>query len=134
MALAVTAYRQVGYWQDNVTLWSHTLEVTDGNFLAENNLGKMLLSQGHLEEGVAHFYKAAEIYPSDPVSNLNIGLYEQKRGNWNAAIARYKITVSVTRDNELKIAALRNMATAYRSLGDSANAEQSMEEAARLRH
>jgi tetratricopeptide (TPR) repeat protein len=133
LCLGIASYRQLGYWQDNVTLWSHALDVTSGNFLAENNLGKALLTEGKLEEGVAHFYKAAALYPDDPVSNLNIGIYEQKRGNCSAAIERYKKTVSITQDNQLKAAALVNMATCYRQLGDTIDALQSEDAAARAR-
>jgi len=133
LCLGIVSYRQVGYWQNNVTLWSHALDVTSGNFLAENNLGKALLTEGKVEDGVAHFYKAAAIYPDDPVSNLNIGIYEQTRGNFSVAIARYKKTVAVTRDNQLKAAAFMNMATCYRLLGDSVNAQQSEKAAAETR-
>lgn len=132
LALGLIAYRQLGYWRDNVTLWSHALAVTDGNFLAENNLGKALLADGRTEEGVAHFYKAVAIYPDDPVGNMNIGLYEQKRGNLFAAIERYKKTVTLTRDPELKAGAYSNMAACYRQLGDVGAAQQSQDEAARL--
>jgi len=129
LALGITASRQLGYWKDNVTLWSHALAVTEGNFLAENNLGRALLQQGQVEEGVAHFYRAAAIYPADPVSNFNIGAYQQKRGNYPAAIERYNKTLSITRDPELRKAALRNMAAAYRQLGDFAQAQQSLDAA-----
>ncbi len=132
LALGLIAYRQLGYWRDNVTLWSHALAVTDGNFLAENNLGKALLADGRTEEGVAHFYKAVAIYPDDPVGNMNIGLYEQKRGSLFAAIERYKKTVTLTRDPELKAGAYSNMAACYRQLGDAGAAQQSQDEAARL--
>ena len=120
LSLWLVSYRQLGYWQDNVTLWSHALAVTEGNFLAENNLGRALIQQGHAAEGVAHFYKAAEIYPDDPVSNFNIGLYEQQRGNYPAAIARFQKTLSVTRDPELRGAALKSMAAASSRLSDTA--------------
>jgi hypothetical protein len=133
LALGVASYRQLGYWQDNVTLWSHAIDVTSGNFLAENNLGKALLTEGQAQQGVAHFFRAAEIYPDDPVSNLNIGIYEQTQGNYPAAIERYKKTVSITRDTQLKAAALNNMATCYRRMGDFASAEQSERAAAQVR-
>lgn len=132
LALGLVAYRQLGYWRDNVTLWSHALAVTQGNFLAENNLGKALLADGRADEGVAHFYKAVAIYPDDPVGNMNIGIYEQKRGNYFAAIEHYKKTVNLTRDPELKAGAYSNMAACYRQLGDVAAAQQSQDEAARL--
>ena len=133
IALAVVGYRQIGFWQDNVTLWTHAIEVTKGNFLAENNLGKALLTDGRTAEGVAHFYRAAEIYPDDPVSNLNIGIYEQKQGNYPAAIERYKKTVSITRDNQLKAAALVNMASCYRRLGNDGAAQQCEQQAAEIK-
>jgi len=124
LALTIVSYRQIGYWRDNVTLWSHALEVTQGNFLAENNLGRALLQQGRTKEGVAHFYKAAQIYPDDPVSNFNIGLYEQKQGNYTAAVARFQKTLSVTRDPELRAAALKNLGVALTQLGDAADAQR----------
>jgi tetratricopeptide (TPR) repeat protein len=133
LCLGIASYRQLSYWQGNVSLWTHALDVTNGNFLAENNLGKALLTEGKLEQGVAHFYKAAAIYPDDPVSNLNLGIFEQKRGNFSAAIERYKKTVSITRDNQLKAAALINMSACYRQLGDGIDARQSEEAAAQAR-
>ena len=134
IALGEVAYRQLGYWQDNVTLWSHAVQVTDGNFLAENNLGKALVAAGRADEAVTHFYKAVAIYPADPVGNLNIGIYEQTRGDFPAAIERYKKTISLTHDPELKAAAWNNMATAYRQLGDFTDAQQSQDAAAKLQH
>jgi hypothetical protein len=125
LVLGVVAYRQLGFWRDNVTLWSHAVNVTDGNFLAENNLGKALLADGRAEEGVTHFYKAVAIYPDDPVANLNIGIYEQKRGNFDAAIMRYKKTTAVARDRELRAAAWNNLASVYRQMGNFEAAQQS---------
>lgn len=132
--LGLIAYRQVGYWQDNVTLWTHAVQVTQGNFLAENNLGKALLSEGRAREGISHFYRAVAIYPDDPVGNMNIGVYEQAQGNLPSAIEHYRKTVLWTRDSALKAAALSNLAAAYRQLGDFSDAQQSQDAAARLRH
>lgn len=132
--LGIVAYRQVGYWRDNVTLWTHAVQVTSANFLAENNLGKALLAEGRTEDGVAHFFRAVEIYPSDPVGNMNIGTYELKRGNYPAAIERYRKAIRLTRDPELKAAAWSNMGAAYRQLGDTEDAQQSEAEAAKTRH
>jgi hypothetical protein len=133
-ALGVVAYRQLGYWRDNVTLWTHAVQVTQRNFAAENNLGTALLAEKRIDEGISHFYKAVAIYPNDPVSNMNVGLYEQRQGNLPAAIGHYRKTVLFTHDFALKAAALTNLATAYRQLGDFADAQQSQEAAAKLGH
>ncbi|HEY5175025.1 MAG TPA: tetratricopeptide repeat protein [Terriglobales bacterium] len=124
LILAAVTHRQIGYWSDSATLWSRTLQVTNRNWLAENNLGKVLMKQGRVEEGMSHFLKATEIYPADPVSNMNIGTYEQQRGNLPEAIERYKKALSSSRDASLRFAALNNMGRAYQDLGDTAHAQE----------
>src|SRR5208283_1726560 len=63
LLLATMTHRQLSYWNDNATLWSHTLQVTGPNWLAENNLGKILMSEGQEEAGIAHFFRAVAIFP-----------------------------------------------------------------------
>ena len=134
LALAVVTHRQISYWSDNTTLWSHTLQVTGPNWLAENNLGKILMSEGQEETGVAHFFRAVAIYPNDPVSNMNIALYEQKRGNLSEAVAHYKVAITMSHDNQLRVTALNNLGRAYTDLGDPARARECFDAAARLSH
>ncbi len=124
LILAVVTHRQIGYWSDSATLWSRTLQVTNRNWLAENNLGKILMSQGRVEDGISHFIKATEIYPADPVSNMNIGIWEQQRRNLPEAIERYKKALSSSRDASLRFAALNNLGRAYSDLGDTVHAQE----------
>jgi protein O-mannosyl-transferase len=132
LALGTTAHRQISYWSDNTTLWTHALQVTGPNWLAENNLGKILMSEGQEEAGVEHFFRAVAIYPNDPVSNMNIALYEQKRGNLPEAVAHYKVAITMSHDNQLKVAALNNLGRAYTDLGDPARARECFAAAAHL--
>jgi hypothetical protein len=132
LVLATLTHRQVGYWSDSASLWSHALQVTNRNWLAENNLGKILMSRGRVEEGISHFTRATEIYPDDPVSNMNIGIYEQGRGNLQEAIERYKRALSSSRDLSLTLAALKNMGRAYQDLGDTAQAQECFAAAERM--
>ncbi len=123
LALAVVAHRQIGYWSDNVTLWSHTAEVTSGNFLAENNLGRILMSQGEEEQGIVHFRRAVAIYPDDPVGNFNLGTYEQQHGNLKSATEHFKKAIRGP-DLALRAAAFERMGKAYRDLGEPLQAQQ----------
>ena len=133
LALSAVTYRQIGYWRDNVALWTHALQVTDRNWLAENNLARALMKDGHTTEAIPHFFKAAEIYPDDPISNMNIGTWEQQQGNLPAAIDHYRKVVSFARTPEIKAAALNSMGNAYRALGDDARARECFAAAASLR-
>src|SRR5271165_1050161 len=132
LVLAAATHRQLSYWGDNANLWSHTLQVTGPNWLAENNLGKILMSEGQEDAGAAHFLRAVAIYPNDPVSNMNIALYEQKRGNLSEAVTHFKIAITMSHDEKLKIAALRSLGRAYADLGDPARARECFAAAARL--
>lgn len=132
LVLAAVTHRQITYWSDNVTLWSHALQVTRANWLAENNLGKVLMREGKEEAGVEHFFRAVAIYPNDPASNLNIALYEQKHGNLSDAIPHFKVAIAMSQDNQLKIAALTNLGRTYSELGDPARASECFAAAARL--
>jgi tetratricopeptide (TPR) repeat protein len=42
MIFAAIAYRQVGYWRDSATLFTHTIAVIPPNALAEYSLGQTL--------------------------------------------------------------------------------------------
>ncbi|MFZ0314625.1 MAG: tetratricopeptide repeat protein [Candidatus Korobacteraceae bacterium] len=131
-ALILGANRQIAYWKDDVTLWSHTVKVTNRNFVAEDNLGEALVAEGRMEEAMPHFFRAAAIFPPDPTSNLNIGAYEQVHQDFSSAIAQYKLVLNNTNNPAVRRRALMNMADAYNALGESARAQQCLEAAARL--
>ncbi|MGB8889043.1 MAG: tetratricopeptide repeat protein [Candidatus Korobacteraceae bacterium] len=129
LALMPVTYRQVRYWNDHITLWTHALQVTNNNWLAENNLGTALLKAGSMEAAVPHFRAAAALNPSDPNVNLNLGTYEQSRGNLPGAIERYKAAATAARNSKLKARAYNNLGYAYRDLGDYPDALDSFEQA-----
>lgn len=127
-ALAVVSHRQVGFWNDHITLWSHTLEVTHDNWVAENNLGTALLKDGRPEEAIPHFRAAVALFPSDPNSNINIGTYEQMHGNLFAAIERYKAAAGFARNPKTKARAYNNLGYAYKGIGDLVDARDSFQQ------
>ena len=87
-------HRQIGYWQSNDDLWSHTLAVTQNNFVAEDNLGGALILEGKEEEAHPHFEAAARINPKDPMSRSNLGTYFQTHDQMREAIAQYEAAVA----------------------------------------
>jgi Flp pilus assembly protein TadD len=130
---ALVTHRQIGYWSDNLALWSHATAVTNGNFIAEDNLGGALLEQGRQEEAMPHFRAAAAVDPTDAMSRLNIAAYEQRHGNLGEAIAQYNQVVHMTRDPRYRATAFSDLGYAYRDLGDSVRAKESFTAAVALR-
>jgi tetratricopeptide (TPR) repeat protein len=131
IALAAVAYRQIGYWGSSYDLWSHTLAVTEKNFIAEDNLGGTFLMQGKPDEAFAHFQAAAQIHPQDPMSHANVGAYLQEHGRLQEAVEQYDATIRLTSDRGLLASAYANQGTAYRELGDFAKARESYDHALR---
>jgi protein O-mannosyl-transferase len=129
LALAVVAHRQIEYWSDNITLWSHTMQVTKDNWLAEDNLGGALMEDGKLEKAIDHFRAAAVIYPKEPVSHLDIGYYEQQHKNWPLAIEEYYKVLELTPSAKLRGEAYNNLAVINRDLGDYASAKDNFQRA-----
>jgi len=82
-------YLQVGYWKNSYTLFKHALEVTEGNFLAHNNMGSYLLRQGGLKEAKLHFLEALVINPHYEEALNNIGIISYGEGRYYEAIDYY---------------------------------------------
>src|SRR5208282_1590438 len=68
LALGVALHRQVSFWSDNVTLWTHTLEITPPNFTAEENLALAMIAQGRVQEALPHLQRARVLQPDDPLA------------------------------------------------------------------
>jgi hypothetical protein len=138
LGLIFVTHHQLGYWVDDLTLWSHAAKVTSGNYLAEDMIGASLVNEGLSRQAIGHFRAAAAIYPSAPVTYYYIGSYEQQRGNLKEAVEQYKKVITLTQNDPAGGASLRattfmNMSYAYRDLGDYTKAAESSTLAAQQR-
>ena len=132
LVLGTLTYRQVGYWHDTESFWLRTLALTHDNYVAHDILGYFLTSQGRTEEGAAQFRAVLAIRPYDLVANLNLGPYEQGRGNLSAAIERYQMVALYAPDVGLRATAYFNLGHAYRQMGELMKAKQCFEVALQL--
>ena len=136
-AMALLTYRQLGFWGDNLTLWSHAIEVTDGNYLAENIVGSMLMDQGKGDDALPHFIAATQMNPEDAQAYMAIGTYDQQHGEPAQAIAQYEKTIALTdgavqKNLWLRSTTLARLGSAYRQLGRFDQAQQSFQRALEL--
>ena len=123
---------QIAYWKDNVSLWSRALAVTDNNYMAEDSLGAELTNQGRLDEAISHLQAAAAINPRDAFSMLDLGVCENRRGNFPAAIRHYQSALEVSTDPMLRATAFDNLGLIYRAKQDLARAKANYESALEL--
>jgi protein O-mannosyl-transferase len=70
-ACALLTWNQVQVWKDGVTLFTHAIAVTDGNFVAHDNLGVELDRLGRSTEALAQYREAIRIRPGDRNGEAN---------------------------------------------------------------
>jgi tetratricopeptide (TPR) repeat protein len=131
IVLALATHRQIGYWQSNYDLWSHTLAVTRNNFVAEDNLGGALILVDQEEEAHPHFEAAARINPRDPMSRSNLGTYFQTHNQMREAVTQYEAAADLTSDPGLLAMTYANLGAAYRALGEDEKAHKSFDQSLR---
>ena len=134
LALAIVARRQIDLWGDNEALWSHTAEVTSGNWVAEELLAEMLAEDGRVLEAMPHFYHVNALHPTDWMANMGIGIYEHRLHHPAESIPHLQAVIKAGAEakRESRIQAYDYMAADYLSLGDSSRAAACRKAAATL--
>ena len=127
LTLGIALHRQVSFWSDNLTLWVHTLQITEGNYTAEDNVATALIAQGRVEEALPHLLRARGLRPNDPTATLNIAAYEQVHGNYQAALDGYARVRQFTKVPYWVAMARVNSGYAHYSLKQYDNAKQDFE-------
>jgi hypothetical protein len=86
-ACVILSRAQVGHWHDSVALWSHALDASGSNFVAENNLGRALFEQpGGLQNAAMHFARAARLEPESDEAEGNLGMAQLAQGKLDDAV------------------------------------------------
>jgi len=93
---AATARIQLGYWKNFYSLWTHALEVTEDNDVAENNLGAQFINQGKLDDAMVHLVQAVRINPQYATAHSNIGMVFLQQKRLEEAAAQFQETVRLT--------------------------------------
>ena len=114
--LSFLAWGQIGYWRSDYDLWSHALQVTKTNNLAEENISKALLMEGRAEEAVPGLQKASRLTPADPIKHANLGAALAQCGRVQEAVGEYQAAIPLTPDLALQIRFYESLATLYDAL------------------
>ena len=127
--MAIGLHRQVGFWGDNLTLWAHTLEITQGNYTAEDNFAAALIAEGRVQEAMPHFARAISMRPDDAMATINIATFEQMQGNYQAALEGYAQVLRSSKVPSMLLNARINSGYAHYSMKQYDGAKQDFEAA-----
>lgn len=120
---------QVSFWHDMLTLFSHTVEVTPENQLAQCSLADALRDRGRLEEAVTHYKESIRIAPDYFEAHNNLASVLVTLGRPAEAVDEYKAALAL---KPLSAMAFSNLGDAYRNLRKFHEANESFERAIAL--
>jgi tetratricopeptide (TPR) repeat protein len=119
--LLLCTRRQVGIWQNDFTLFGHTIEVTadNPNALLYNNLGSAFQSRGRLDEAINCYRRALQINPEYFSAHNNLGLALQSQGRLDEAVSHWLYALKLKPD----------FAPAHNNLGQALQSQGRFDEA-----
>jgi tetratricopeptide (TPR) repeat protein len=94
--LALATWRQVGIWQDGVTLWRHAVRLDPASPIAVSNLGWALLDRGDLAEAVEQSERALLLRPDFADAHLHLGLARAAQGRAAEAERHLRRALKIT--------------------------------------
>jgi tetratricopeptide (TPR) repeat protein len=125
---ALTWHRGYAY-ADEETLWRDTLRKNPTSFIANDNLGGILLLRGELEPAAGLFETALRSKPDFPEALDNLGIVRQRQGKPDEAIALFR---EALRWDPKLVDAHNNLGIALAQQGRSSEAMGHFREALRI--
>jgi protein O-mannosyl-transferase len=128
-ACLILTEKQLSFWRDSETLFTHALAVTKNNDVALINLGVALEQAGKLEEALAKYREAAQLASGRYQIHNNLGNVLNELGKPEEALAEYRIAVGLNPN----LPFLHNsLGTTLAELGSDADAMAEFTNAAQL--
>jgi Flp pilus assembly protein TadD len=87
--LSLVTRTQLRHWENSVTLFRHTIEVTKKNTAAHNNLGNALLEKADAQIAIKHFATVLALNPKNAKAQNNLGNAFMKIERVDEAIGHY---------------------------------------------
>ena len=127
--LCLCAGRQVGFWRDEVTLFSRALAVTERNDFVHALIALPLYRQGRVDETMGHLQESLRINPVNSVAENNVGLLLLDQGRPAEAAPHFRRALDLNPENAK---AHFNLARVLAAEGRSENARAHLLDAIRL--
>ena len=107
LGYSVMAHIQIGYWRNSYSLFTHAIQVTDGNPIAEGNLGSALMEMRRPDLAIAHVERAIRLMPTFSTAHYNLGILLQRQNELDGALREYQLALKYGSDG-LEVAQTHN--------------------------
>lgn len=129
---AYVTHVQIGYWRNSYTLFSHVLQVTSRNGIAEDNFGVALVEMGRPDLATPHFEAAIKWMPRLSTAHYNFATLLHGQNNLERAVAEYRLALAYAGDPAEAARAHNNLGLALSQLNQPAAALAEYTEAIRI--
>jgi tetratricopeptide (TPR) repeat protein len=129
LAISVSTYQQLRYWQNSITILERAIEINPSDRFAQANLGVAFLRKNMFDEAIAHFNKAIEIDPCDAMSHLDIGVALYRKDKIDQAAFHFEKALQI---DPCGVEAHLNLGAAYTKQGKTRQAIEQYTEAIRI--
>ncbi|MGD0277870.1 MAG: tetratricopeptide repeat protein [Smithella sp.] len=113
--MAFLSWNQCGYWKDSINFFSHTLKVTDNNWLAYYSRGYAYADLGNYRQAIEDYGRTIEINPVYSEAYNSRGFAYANLGNYKQAIEDFNRAIEIIPDYTM---AYYNRGNAYADLGN----------------
>ncbi len=93
--LSFLAFRQTTLWKNDETLYSHSLSVTEGNYLILQNYCHFLILKNRLDEAEPLCRQSIEAKPNYAEAINTLGIIQFKRSQYAEAAENFKKTLEI---------------------------------------
>jgi protein O-mannosyl-transferase len=94
ICLVLTAI-QTSYWANSGLLFQHAVDVTNGNYIADNNLADYYLTQMRTEEARAPVLEALRLNPYYPEAHVNLATILRRTGQMGESEHQYREAIQL---------------------------------------
>jgi len=115
LCLFILTWTQVGYWHDSITLYDHTLNVTENNYTISNNRGRAYQDLGNYKRAIADFDLTIQINPRYAPAYNNRGDAWKSLGDYARAVQDFDSAIEI---NPAYAEAYNNRGVAYDGMGN----------------
>ncbi len=86
---------QLSYWRDSISLYRHTIQVTENNSTMQYNLANILIIKGQHDEAITLLRSVLQIDPDNAKAHSDLGVSLTMTGQLHEAIEHYRRALQI---------------------------------------
>ncbi len=128
-AAMVCTSLQLRHWQNSLTLFTHTLNVTPNNFVIRNNYANLLMDSGRVDEAIEQYARCLQLRSDSPMLHNNLGNALATKGRTDEAIVHFEEAIKLAGNQKSGPYSLLVLAHAHYNLANALRVQKRFEEA-----